>query len=466
MKTIAPTSSTRPARRGSILIVAMVFSAIIGVSLVTFINLGQTNLRISHRAFYQNAALNLAESGLEQAIWSVNQMIAENPDAWDGWTTSGAHAYRDFTGFTYDANSTGNVRVYVQNHLGVIAPRLVARATITPFQGPPVEKWVKVDLTKRSLFANGLVAKDTITLNGGGATVDSYDSRLGAYTPSPSTANRFARGSAGSLSAAFGSFSLGNATIRGYVSIGTSDYSGLSVGPGGIVNDFGASGVDYNRVTTDFNADFKNAVVPTPTPVVLPAIDSTTVLPRAVDLLSPAADGKYYYSVPSISLTGSRNLTTLDNTNVVITVTANTGSAISVGGNGYIGVGSDGSLAIYARANVSIAGNGVANGNAPAAFQFWSTATTTGQTVSISGNGQLSGVVYAPNANVTLNGGGSSGAVYGAVVGNNITLNGGAEFHYDEALAALDNNNPYGIGSWEELTNAADRATWLARLTF
>lgn len=74
-------------------------------------------------------------------------------------------------------------------------------------------------------------------------------------------------------------------------------------------------------------------------------------------------------------------------------------------GNAYIGVGSGSTLALYAAANVSIAGNGVANAN------------------------------------------------------------GGAEFHYDEALAALHNHDSHGISSWEELTNAADHSTWLARLT-
>lgn len=144
--------------------------------------------------------------------------------------------------------------------------------------------------------------------------------------PPPPPINRFARGSAGSLSAAFGSFSLGNADIFGYVSDATADYFGLSFGTF-IINDFGAKGVDYDRVTTDFNADFKYAASPTPTPVALGAINSTTVLPQVTDLPSPAADGKYYYSVPSISLNGARNLQTRANTDVVITVTANSGSA-------------------------------------------------------------------------------------------------------------------------------------------
>ena len=38
-----------------------------------------------------------------------------------------------------------------------------------------------VTLFQRSLFANGLVAKDTLTFTGGNAVVDSFDSRQAVY---------------------------------------------------------------------------------------------------------------------------------------------------------------------------------------------------------------------------------------------------------------------------------------------
>lgn len=88
------------------------------------------------------------------------------------------------------------------------------------------------------------------------------------------------------------------------------------------------------------------------------------------------------------------------------------------------------------------------------------------QTISISGNGQLNAVVYAPNSNVSINGGGSSGQVSGAVVANNISLVGGSKFHYDEALADMNEGNPYGLGAWRELTTATARNAYAADLAF
>ncbi|MCF3649970.1 DUF7305 domain-containing protein [Synoicihabitans lomoniglobus] len=464
---------SRSGQRGSLLVVAMLLTIVIGISLVSYINIGQTNLNVSHRAFYANAAINLAETGLEQAMWSINKAVDADPNAWTDWTTSGANAWRNFTGFQFDANSTGNVRVYVRNYSLAVAPVIVARSTITPAQGAVIEKWIRVSLSKRSLFANGLVAKDTLTFSGGNASVDSYDSRLGSYDANlgGGNRNRYDRGSAGSGSVAVNSFSLSNSDIWGYVSIGTADYSGLDVGPNGIVGDFTASAgtIDYSRVTTDFTTNFEDTSAPTTAGYSIATINGATALPRVLD--TPAADGVYYYDVGSISLSGnaSKQLVINSGFDVVIRITTPSGAGVSLGGQTSIQVLNGGSLQMYASCDVSISGRGIANANDPEAFQFWSTkaAGSAGtQSVSISGNGQLSAVVYAPNADVTMNGGGASGSVYGAIVADSITVTGGSAFHYDEALSDMTDGNPFGIAGWTELTSAADRTLYAGVLSF
>ncbi len=468
MQTCIPRS-----RRGSLLIVAMILLTAIGISLVSYMNLGQTNLRISNRAFYNNAAINLAETGLEQAMWSINKAVDSDPAAWTSWSSDSNNAWRNFSGFSFDANSTGNVRVYVRNYTLGVAPVIIARATITPYQGASIEKWIRVSLSKRSLFANGLVAKDTLTFSGGNASVDSYDSRLGVYDAplGGGLTNKYPRGSAGSGSVAVNSFSLSNSDIFGYVSIGTADYSGLDVGPNGVVaGSFTASAgtIDYSRVTTDFTTSFEDTTAPTTAGYTIGSITSAFTLPRGGDIA--AADGKFYYDVPSISLSGaaSRILTISAGSDVVIRITSNSGTGVSVTGNASISVLATGSLELYASNDVTIAGNGIANSNDPEAFQFWSTraAGTGAQAVDISGNGQLSAVVYAPNASVSMNGGGSSGHVYGAVVADTITLTGGSEFHYDEALSDMTDGNPFGIASWTELTTSTARSLYNSYLSF
>lgn len=460
--------------RGAVLLVALIFSIVIAVSLSSYINLGRTNMTLSNRAFYANAAVNLAETGLEQAMWSINKAVDGDAGAWTGWTASGNHAWRNFTGFNFDANSTGHVRVYVQNHTLGVSPVIIARSSITPYNSGPIEKWIMVRLSKRSQFANGLVAKNNLSFSGGNATVDSYDSRLGPYDAALGGGlfNKYDRGSAGSSSITVNSFSLSNSQIFGFAAIGTSDYSGLSVGPNGVVGTFGAAAgsIDNARVTTDFTTNFPDVTAPTTAGYTIGSINGATTLPLGGDL--PAADGKFYYNVSGIALAGgaTKKLNITPATDVVIRITAGSGSiGVKLTGNASINVLAGATLNMYLDCDVSIAGKGIANSNGPDSFYLRSTrpaGTAGAQDIKVSGNGQLSAVVYAPNSNVTMNGGGASGSVYGSVIADNITVTGGSAFHYDEALSAATSGNPFGIASWNELTSATQRSTWSGVVSF
>jgi len=55
--------------------------------------------------------------------------------------------------------------------------------------------------------------------------------------------------------------------------------------------------------------------------------------------------------------------------------------------------------------------------------------------VSISGNGAISALLNAPNADVNLGGGGSGGYFVGAVQANNVSVQGGYPVHYDVQLS-------------------------------
>ena len=116
MKTRSHPSSTRHQQRGSVLIVAALFAAIIAVALGSYMVLSSTSLKLANRSFYSNAALNLAETGIEEAMWSFNQVHggAALGTAWAGWTitpTSGADgiATRTFSNFPLAGNTTGAV---------------------------------------------------------------------------------------------------------------------------------------------------------------------------------------------------------------------------------------------------------------------------------------------------------------------------------------------------------------------
>jgi hypothetical protein len=72
------------------------------------------------------------------------------------------------------------------------------------------------------------------------------------------------------------------------------------------------------------------------------------------------------------------------------------------------------------------------------------------QTFDLKAKSEWTGVVYAPNANVNLY---ANGDAYGAIVANNFEFKSGGNYHYDEALRNIDEDDEgvhFVIKRWEE----------------
>lgn len=481
MKT-TPVPSRLASRRGSVLIVALMLCAVIGISIASYLQLSRTNMAISNRALYNNAAMNLAENGLEEAMYSINKKVDDDTYDWSGWTTDGTNAWRKWTGYTFDQNATGTMNVYVYNYLGAAAPKAVARSTITLGGGSarPIEKWVEVQLRKTSKFANGLVAKNSIIFNGNNVTVDSWNSDPDndGLSPIPySTAVRDDNGSVGSVSVSVDSVAVQNGDVWGYVSTGGDDPTDNVGASGSILGADSPAGVkvDPARVATDFTASFDPVAAPGGTYLGVPTgfISDNLTLPIPGDV--PAADGKFYYTANQINFNNKE----LKITGKVVLKLTNTITAIDMaGGSSVINITSTGSLAVYAEGDIKIAGQGLSNGTdgadsgtdisdsesgQPVKFQLWGTKTSGVQNIDVKGNGTFSGVIYAPQGNVTVTG---NGSISGSVVANDIKLTGNAAFHYDESLGNFGGGNPFRVSKWKELTTAADRAAYGTVLNF
>jgi hypothetical protein len=444
-------------RRGAVLIVAMLVAALIAVVLGSYLSLNLNTTRLAHRAFHARAALNLAEAGTEEGVWSFNQATAGRGDAWDGWSTDGTGAaWRNFTNFQFTANTTGAVKVYVDNRTPPTGtnPKVVALATVSPPGAAPVTKMIEVTLRRRSWFAAGLVARRTLTFSGTNANVDSWisdpDHDPATAAVPYSAAVRRDHGTIASADVSNNAVLLNQAHIWGYVATGGGQ---PQIGSQGTVQGAGTPAnvaVDSSRITTDFSAEFNLLSAP---------VDGTLL--ASVGATLGTAGTATRWRVPSISLSGSQTLTILGDVTLVMTAGSGT-TAISVAGNAAINVPAGSSLTIYTEANLRIAGNSVANANAQpiACTIFGTNQTLGGQDFQISGNGNLRTSVYAPNADVRLVG---NGDIMGSVVARDITLTGNASFHYDESLADSGTTTPYTISRWREVQSAADQAAYLGR---
>ena len=442
-------------QRGSVLIVALLLAALIAVGLASYINLNLASSRFAKRSFNGYAALNLTEAGAEEAVWSFNRQQRGDADAWSKWTNNGTSAWQKFTGFEFGKNSTGTVKVYVDNfNPGANArPKIVTQASVSSPDDTAVTKMLEVTLRRRSLFANGLVAKDLVTFAGAIASVDSWNSDPDNTAATAAVAYdasiRRDRGTVASASVINSAVLVNQASIWGYVATGGGQ---PEVGTNGTIRGLDTPAelkIDPNRVSTDFNADFDVVIAP---------VDGTVlaVLPAVLGVVGT----KTKWRISSITLQAKETLTIHGDVTLILTTGPNT-EAISVTGNAQIIIPDGSSLTVYTAANVNIAGNGLANGNVqPISCQIYGVSTSPGgQEFDLTGNGSLIGVVYAPNGNVKISG---NGDVMGSIIANKITLAGNAAFHYDESLTERESNQPFAIAKWRELTSAADRARYEA----
>lgn len=464
--------------RGSVLLVAMIFATLLALGLGSYLAMATGALKISRRSFTANEAMNVTEAGLEQALWTFNlandqDVAGETVTAWDSWIIDGDSARKIFTDFSLSNGCSATVQVVVGNYNspGLPQPTVICKATVTPSEGPVIVKMVQVRLSRRSPFEIGLVGRNGVSFNGNNAYVDSWNSNPFGVTPSPNypynsvNAPRRANGSVstGSLNSAV---SVMNADIFGYVSVAAPTNANIRLGPNGKIGGFSQpSGTkDDSHIAADFVEDLPPAR--SPTAVWVPymeggsnRITGSANLPTEADIAAHRGVSKfgvttYYYTVQDISTNGT--LAVKPGYNVALRATS---SGTSVSTSGDISIGAGGKLSIYTDGNVTIGGGGIANASgSTAGFELWSTATTVGQVISIKGQGSLTGLIYAPNANVTIAG---NGYMAGSVVANSITMSGNGEFHYDEALVnygLAGSLTPFRASQWNELRSAEDRA--------
>src|ERR1043165_1889295 len=150
--------------RGSLLIVTMMFAAIIAISITSYIKLALGASKMANRSFYMDQAQNLVDTGIEHAMWSLN-----NSSNWAGGGFTGRSGYTNqyqgtFGPFNLSGNVSGTVKVWVDN--SVSNPHAVSKTTITLGDGTTFVKMAEAYLQHRSYFANGLVARNTLNFTG------------------------------------------------------------------------------------------------------------------------------------------------------------------------------------------------------------------------------------------------------------------------------------------------------------
>ena len=467
--------------QGSILLWTVVTIALL--SLIGAEVLRLVSIKYEHAlqtATWQESLL-AAESGIDLAIMELRKSLFPAPNhAWDGWNNIPGNGVTSYglttipnaglagTPMTIEVNvdAPGNLKdsngqYYRIRTVGTMPIVGIARAgqnrqdtrlrklslrwerftngvlTAHAISAPQVSRRTEAIVRPVSAFNQAIMSVSTLDLTNQNIVVDSYDSRdpfkstNGLYDVSKRQAN-------GDLATNGSLIEAGNAHIYGDVATNSGIVSGAA-------NISGIERTDFYQEPIPVGAPSWPSINPTPY-----TVTSTATLNAGA--VQGAATTRY--QLAQISLSGNNTLTLAGNpdgsaTYIELHVTGD----ITVAGGSQIVVAPGVSATIYFDGNVDVTGNGIINSNnQPNDLHLYGVQPidSSSRSVHLGGNGQITATVYAPNADVTVNGGGSSGHVFGSIVGKTVTMTGVTNLHYDEASGASGMINNYKIVSWFE----------------
>lgn len=266
------------------------------------------------------------------------------------------------------------------------------------------------------LFDAALVAHQSISLNGNLTRVDSYDSSDPAHSTN-GMYNAATRKAGGDVASPGGLIQVGNSNINGKLSTGPTAPL-PTFGPGGWVGDLDwtGPGIELGWYKTNFNVCYSDVAAPNTTGWLTPTGAGTNV---------------YVLGNDNYFLPGNLTLRTGDYMAVVGNATLYVPGNVSMSVAAAINITPGASLRIYVAGSSTALTTVNTAGNATA-FQYYGLPTNTSVTWSTVQN---VGTIYAPEASLTLGGGGTSTYTFqGACVVNAVTIYGHFNFHYDENL--------------------------------
>jgi hypothetical protein len=414
-------------KSGSVLLATMIFVLAIAAFLVTYLYVVQNSNQAVSRAQRWNYSLAVAEAGVEEAMAQVNSGVAPSGN---GWGQVGS-AYGPLTRNLADGSYTTTFQF---NGNSLLATIYSTGVVSVPISGSTVTRAVKVLAHKESSFNVGMGAVLNVTGNGNSISVSSWNSYdtnniqdyNGHYTD-PTYHPVGYTGTNGDVAVQEGFANLGNQNIYGNLYLGPdATYATKGIITGTVYKDWNINFDDATMPTTDTNG---NSIVWTPAP----GNSSHTF-----------TNSGYYVVTDSGSISVDPG--------VVVTLKITTGNwnppSLTIGGD------TTNAGTVYAyhdpgpSGSVDLNGIGGAANNRPENFMYFGLPGVT--KIKWSGATTFIGVIYAPDTDITLSGGGSGNNIIGALIGKSVTLNGHYDIHYDLALARFFSRG-YVVISWQEL---------------
>jgi hypothetical protein len=469
---------------GGVLLWTVLVIAILSLMATEVLRVVSGRFQVATQTAAWQEALIGAESGVDLAVVELRKSLYPAPNhAWEGWTdvpgdgvvshglttipnaglagspmtievnvdapaqlvdpSNGWQYYRIRTLGTMPLTGPARIAFNKQdNHLRKLTlrvQRFVDNLFTSEGNTPHASRRLEAVVAPVSSFEQAIFSVGSVNLNNQNIVVDSYDSRDAAKS-TDGLYDVTKRQQNGNIATDGTLIDAGNAHIYGDVATNSGTVTGVS------------------NITGVQRTDFYQEPIPIGEPV-WPSINPATYTVTGTATLTGSSTkgaASSRYRLDRISLSGSQTLTLAGNPDgspsyIELYVTGD----VSVAGTAQIVLGEGVHAKIYFAGNVDIAGRGMLNpANQPSDLLLYGVQPQGDLTphVNLGGNGQITAAVYAPGYNVTVNGGGSSGHVFGSIVGKTVAMTGVTNLHYDEALGASGLINNYQIVSWIEDT--------------
>ena len=305
--------------QGNILLVTLVLTAVIGTALASYLKLAEHQNRSVVHSQHWNGAIPIAEAGVEEALAHLNKVVNGNR-ATNGWVFTNDHYYLT------RSLDVGKYEVWINtsNQPTVKAIGYV----LEPLTGKEVQRKVQVTATKAGSLMRGIIAKDSITMVGGGVKIFCFDST----DPTKSTDGRYDPAKAndmGYAGAVTGSISTGNGGVWGYVGTGPNgSFSGNAGDKAWMAN---YSGLQPGHYAKDLNVSFPDVALPFTGGASTPELNKTVTMTNFTYLTTQKTSSTYPSPEPAGGVTTSEQvITTIDKpVSWVGTLTTNTASMSS-----------------------------------------------------------------------------------------------------------------------------------------
>ena len=438
-------------RRGSITLVALCMTTVLGIALGSYLTLCFRSNQFSVRSLHLERARELAQVGLEEALWALNQntWTSSGPGGDTAWTTTGANRTVTLAFPLEGQSASGSVALTVANYAstGPTWPTLTAAATLTLTGGATFTKTLQATTGPAPVFGNAITSTESYVSFAQGGTVDSWNSdpdnnpatSAAVYATTAGAPANYAAVVAGKGDGTYGVV-LNQAEIRGYVAtVGQPvSYSTSGSPPGKVLGPTTAAGVNV-----DVTRIGKSAFLPSPTvfTVTPPATSGSNYggLLGLVDLVANVAStiGLNLFKTSDLWIDGSilkPSITVSRPMKIIV----DGDLAIKTGtlglSTGRIRIATTGSLELYVSGDITIEGDGFENlTKDPKKLVIYSTNPAATATITLNTTADFHGVIFSENKPIDVR---RDLTIYGALLSRTYVRFTATNpvFHYDTSL--------------------------------